>query len=269
MKIAICFFGKHDNKGGFENFYEGYKNINEQILKYNPDIFIHSWKSKYENDVKKEYKITKGVFENQKFKKESNKEKFIKLSMYYSIKTSIGLKNEYEIKNNFKYDCVILTRFDVGSRARFIKFNINDDMNFLYFSTERWKGKGMCDHWVYSNSNNINIFSELLNNLDNYVKDQNYIQYCNGDVFNNHFLYKWHLISNNMVDKICYKYKEYKMKEMRRNINWMNVIEKNLKIKLKKKEKVKNNQTILFNDYYSYYYHIYLTKFKTTSEQIP
>ena len=63
------------------------------------------------------------------------------LSFSYSRQQSIKLKKLYEEENNFKYDCVVVARFDIGQRgkehrqkyyATNINFDTDLDMNFLY-----------------------------------------------------------------------------------------------------------------------------------------
>ena len=56
-------------------------------------------------------------------------EEFVHYSMFYSIWKANELKKEYEKKNNFKYDCVIKSRFDV---ALFDKLDVmNQNLNYI------------------------------------------------------------------------------------------------------------------------------------------
>ena len=213
MKIAICFFGKTVNKGGLKDFEKGFNNIKNQVMQYNPDIFIHSWNSNNSNVLKK-YKPKKILLENPPFKKSNN---FGTRCMFYSIKKSIELKNEYEKQYNFKYDIVLLSRFDISGRADRLVFDINDNMDDIYFSRDFWKNGVIVDHWCYCNSLNMDIISKIFDNIENYIRDKSY-KYG----YNNHLLFQYHLVKNNLIKKIKFKYCEYSKEEL----NHLNLSEK-------------------------------------------
>lgn len=89
-------------------------------------------------------------------------------SMFYSIYQSNKLKCDHELKNNFKYDLVIRSRFDVKLDSA-IDF-INLDKNVITtpigcFDT----ANGYVDCFAIANSTNMNIYSDVYNHLDQYL----------------------------------------------------------------------------------------------------
>ena len=121
MKIAICLSGLIGStaKGG-----KG-KNIDYKITKkyfkknlYQNDIkidyFFHCWKNKFEKDILELYSPKIHKFEKPIIKNNNLTDKeYGAISKNYSNKKSVELKSLYEKKNNFTYDLVILTRFDI------------------------------------------------------------------------------------------------------------------------------------------------------------
>ena len=89
---------------------------------------------------------------------------------------SIKLKSDFEIEHGFKYDWVILGRFDLGSAAHIfrLKFFPNNDKECIYFPQYNQINAGPHDAWLYSNSNNINYMGSLYD----------FLQYEQTDIFN-------------------------------------------------------------------------------------
>lgn len=146
MKIALCVSGQpRFYKKGFEQLS---KNV---IIPNNCDVFLHCWYSEKDvgrymvggpwNDCNNQDIYTKEIPGNlislYQPKKHSLEENFFLdrsldekwktypltngsnlsqslHSMFYSVKKSIKLCEEYEKENNFKYDVIIRTRFDMG-----------------------------------------------------------------------------------------------------------------------------------------------------------
>ena len=111
---------------------------------------------------------------------------FQTLSFLYSRKRSIELKAKHEKENNFKYDCVIIARFDLGTRgkehpqkyyATNINFDKNLDMKFLYSAFWDQMNWGYADHWFYSNSENMDLVGTAYDKaLEYYDKDSDYVK---------------------------------------------------------------------------------------------
>ena len=200
MKVALCFSGQP------RCIDYGYKFINNTILKqYNPDIFIHTWWNndndinrvwnwKHEeckddlnslsdnntlNKIKKLYKPIKMNIEKEYVPKtnlsyikclEGSEFVYNMYSMFNSIYKSNELKKEHEKKNKFKYDVVIRCRFDIALMSH-IDFN-KLDMNYIYtkkYYVPRMKKNPfeVNDHFAFSNSNNMDIYSNVYYNINN------------------------------------------------------------------------------------------------------
>jgi hypothetical protein len=165
---------------------------------------------------------------------------FKTLSFLYSRMKSIELKKKYEQENNIIFDCVLTTRFDVGhvnggtNKTSHLNFDRTLDMNKIYQSNWNQTNAGSSDHWYYSNSKNLDIIGRLYNELKNYLTpNSEYTKWCkegwpisnqndefsdeifkkercknlrvmvndNTILVNNHALYKYHFIKNNMWEE--------------------------------------------------------------------
>lgn len=130
-KTAICLYGivgGTDGKDGmganipFEKCYETNKKYIIDVN--NSDVFMHSWSVDVEDELVKLYTPKKYQFQKQimfdhpqdRNIPETNLYKYQQghraLSKWYSLKRAIELKSEYEKEQGFKYDYVMLTRFD-------------------------------------------------------------------------------------------------------------------------------------------------------------
>lgn len=185
MKVAVCF------SGFFRCLYSNYNNIYENILKnYNCDVFIHTWDKlgcnlyfesdkcnaytiDYINDIIKLYKpIYINIENNDNFKNNLSGLKAYDhrhpqsvYSMFYGIQQSNLYKSEFELLNNFTYDIVIRARTDL----QFInKLNIDD--NYYINIPHTGNFGGINDQFAYSNSYNMNKYSDLYNNIQYYSK---------------------------------------------------------------------------------------------------
>jgi len=147
MKIALCLSGFVGNANkwleGVELDYNyGYKYLNDSILSNGDvDVFIHSYSLEHEKGLRDLYKPVKATFEPNpdfKFRGEISKDDlpspytFCIQSMWYSRKCAVDLAIKHEEENNFKYDFVLLTRFDI---ALFKKFEFEKyDTSKLYIA---------------------------------------------------------------------------------------------------------------------------------------
>lgn len=191
-KIALCLSGQP------RYLEEGFKQLSKIILNYDVDVFIHTWwDDSYVNKVfdfspmntynrtgvweynTKEliqslYTPKKIIIEPQKdFNKHVNvnfeKQSPISLySMYYSILQSNKLKTEYENENNFKYDCVIRSRFDILINTFNLELD-SIDLTKIYVSGEINPYPN--DQFAFSNSKNMDYYSDLFNNIDYYYNN--------------------------------------------------------------------------------------------------
>ena len=251
MKIALCLFGVvggKANKSGNSSCgstdvlniaYNGYKD--QFLSKYDVDVFIHCWDVNLKKEIFELYKPKLSIFEKQKqfltppYVRVNNK--FINdayrrtqnhYSRWYSTKKVIELKHKYELENNFSYDFVLLTRFDLYFQNPIIFEKLNPNIfysapwcyninilgkeipNSTYYN---WKKNympfpisfhkhhhmpnihGIADLWFLSNSSNIDMFSSLFDNLDDYLK---FIE------VSNHKLAMHHLLKTGLHKKHLY-----------------------------------------------------------------
>lgn len=168
MKKAICFSGQS------RFVKEGYESLKRNLHDFeNYDIFIHTWEGPL-NESCKLYKPKKIIIEPQKnvmpsVVKEFSNAHFIHFSMFYTMKESLRLKQEYEKENNFKYDLVIRTRFDI-SLETFIEPEQYSLKQGVY-SPDVCSNPAVISDWFnFSDSDTIDLYSEIYDNLLNYHK---------------------------------------------------------------------------------------------------
>ncbi|EKE03240.1 MAG: hypothetical protein ACD_20C00228G0006 [uncultured bacterium] len=238
-KIALCLYGKYNNRYSLNSGDDGTQYIKDNILKGRKiDVFAYSTDLENEEKIRKNYKdyFKSAVFEPQKTFAEEIEENKIdenlfnpaggqvfrtvanSLSFFYSRKKSIELKQQYEKENNFKYDIVIVCRFDLGQIDKYngyqpykvseINFNEHFDMNFIYSAMWNQMNCGYADQWFYSNSENIDTLALLYEkSLQYFKKDSTYIKAITGglmdsdadDEFSNEFFRPEEFKSKNFV----------------------------------------------------------------------
>ena len=234
----------HDLQGDFKKCFEISSPLyREHIIdKNDTDIFVHSWSTILENEIINTYNPKKHLIEPQiifdipGYVGGDENRTQSHYSRWYSAKKVIDLKNEYEKENNCKYDCVMLARFDLAWQSDLIF----DEYDHKYFWTGMWPKKildgrtlhdleywqlrdthstfdtvwhgyphtddGLLGTWFFSNSENMNNFSRLFDNLNEYTKLGN----CPNDFasqVSNHRLSLYHLKQINLIDnlKFCEK----------------------------------------------------------------
>jgi hypothetical protein len=177
MRVALCLHGNVGMLYTSKNQYKwdqyvdyriGYSHFNKHLFNVNTnvDVFIHSWNTEFEKGIKKLYQPKLSLFEKQKkFNAKGSNEtgtlrKEHMFSRWYSAKESIRLKKEYEIKNNFKYDFVLSTRFDFLF-LKDINFNLFKDKSLLYvpFNDNYMPhNPRIVDYFFFSNSENMDKY---------------------------------------------------------------------------------------------------------------
>lgn len=89
-------------------------------------------------------------------------------SMWYSIMSSIRLKEEYSHCNNFIYDCVILSRFDVCPDK---KIDVSQyDLKNIITRNYDYPRNEVSDWFLFSNNSNMNIIGSIFYYLDYHYK---------------------------------------------------------------------------------------------------
>ena len=226
MRVALCLSGYFNSlKDLTSRGMDGYDHIQRKILSkrqegHTIDVFFHNWEPDSEQLLVELYDPKKYIVENQidfdMIAKENGVDRssidphgqlgswtvnsqsgvgYVGperiLSQFYSVQKSMELKREYEKEHNFKYDCVIKSRFDLGRINRdtsgpgrinpyacqCINFEPEQDMNFLYVANWDLFNEGPADMWYYSSSENMDNFCELYNNaLHEYMKPNSEFQ---------------------------------------------------------------------------------------------
>lgn len=229
MKIALCLHGLFDSlTDGSSKGIDGYEHIKKNILdKGDVDVFIHSWETNKQNEIRDLYSPKTAVFEDQKDFSEMIVERRINtllgmprppqsvLSHLYSVSRSMSLP--YETDEN--YDIVIKARFDLGRINRVtsgpgrnnpypvqcINFKTDIQPGKIYIANWNHFHMGPADMWFYGDSDIMSNFKYLYRDLENqmyigsefhnfaYNIEKNY-----GDLSNAIAFYKWWMIKREM-----------------------------------------------------------------------
>ena len=171
----------------------GYRQYNHHLFSKNEnvDTFLHIRDLDYKEQLLDLYKPKKYLSEEYK---DFDTEEFCKgdsplahqricskaqWSKYYSVYKAVEQKRKYEEENNFKYDCVFITRYDLLSFEDFIFSDY--DMSYFYAPFSIWQMRvaghsvttSINDLWFFSNSDQIDEFSKLFLDMGKYAKDNN------------------------------------------------------------------------------------------------
>lgn len=216
MRLAFCFTGQpRDARNTLKRIKESWCG-NQDV-----DFFFHSWYGKhgvpFRDDVPSDvytddlfdniiselnpvsYHIDEPVqFKNQYedsphwrcFHPKYNKNPSFNIqSQFYSNMKCIELKSKYEEKNNIRYDAVFRCRFDYYFNH---EYKISDyDLNYLHIKNDcKHTEYAINDHLALSNSDNMNIYGDLFNNLQKY--------YSMGVEFNPEVILGFHIYYSNI-----------------------------------------------------------------------
>ena len=166
MRIAVCMYGKiggmagQDGAGESVDAKDCFDSFKKHIIDKNDkiDFFLHSWDVESNMLLRGLYNPIGAIIEEQiVFAKDKLEHQF--KSRWYSTKISIELKSKYEWMNGFKYDCVMVNRYDCIFHSDLI-FN-ETDMRYFWASVSPNRtendvvesdGLHMQDFWFFSNS---------------------------------------------------------------------------------------------------------------------
>lgn len=178
------------------NMYEEFMSKLKFEFEHEIDFFFHFWSDVHNNFIvdtlkPKLYKFEPQIdftpFTDELDMVDKNICKYRPISNYvsyaHSNQIAFGLKNEYEQKNNFKYDLVFRIRFDffilntikfVEHRLEIYKKNLNlaDNIRFFPFFDKK-KLLGIGDLFVFSNSDYMNLFLNQKNDITGAFNDKN------------------------------------------------------------------------------------------------
>lgn len=199
-RFALCLSGQ-------PRFYQrAYQQIKEHIIDVNPniDIFFHCWHqsdgfmtgaSWTQEDVADRfdenipfklinlYKPKNCLFEPQKHDLSLSHKKwedypltngenlaFVTHSMFYSMMMASKLCHDYEKSNDFKYDLIIRTRFDLGILSPLKLDDFTPKENGICYADVCSNKSVMSDLLFWGTSENMKNLCELYNHIDEYVE---------------------------------------------------------------------------------------------------
>lgn len=179
-KVAVIFHGivggvkDRNSEGEYIDFETCSTFIKKNILdQCDCDIFMHSWSTEVEEELVKIYKPKVSLFQPQEHFGHEQKtatdpeigQAFRSTSKYTSLERVLELKRSYENKLGFKYDWVLVLRFDL---VIFTKLNLaNFDNSCFYLCSEpHWAHiaptKKAHDIIFLSNSKNMDEFGTII-----------------------------------------------------------------------------------------------------------
>ncbi len=219
-RIALCLYGLvghegREGKGKVIDYFLPYEfydlNLKDESLQI--DVFIHSWSYNYKNELIKLYKPTEYLFEKprKEFGDIYGEMNFNAVSQLYTKKKTIELKLEYEKKNNFIYDWVFLSRFDICVKRK-VNFNKLDNKKLYLVGPKKHHGKfckcRFCDDLRIDHSINDTIYFSSTQNMDILSKcfDKIKIYYpeFQSDKIDVHIISKKHLSQTSLWNKVDY-----------------------------------------------------------------
>jgi len=168
MRKAISFSGQS------RFILEGLVSLRKNLHNFEEyDIFIHTWKGPLNKDCFL-YDPQGIIIEEQKTVIPPSVEKYsdsalVHFSMFYSMKESLRILSEYEQSNNFKYDLIVRTRFDISleSKIDLESFDLKEGV----YSPDVCANPAVISDWFnFSTSNNIKLYSEIYDNMVSYFK---------------------------------------------------------------------------------------------------
>jgi len=150
------------------------KDIDKKIIElYNPITYSIDSSVEFKNSslsfdesIKKYYK---GALEKPELEPDFRNRQIKNMhSLWYSVMKVNELKKCYELKNDFKYDMVIQTRFDLELKT--IINCLNHNNNSLYYA-EMGQPDGMISDWInFGSSEIMDNYASIFVNIDTYIK---------------------------------------------------------------------------------------------------
>jgi hypothetical protein len=224
--IALCLYGKYNNRLDSEAGDSGFQYIKTRILdEYDPDVFIYSSDLGNKNHIVDMYKpwLVKAEFVKEPNFKLIQYQHGIQSSLFtpieefrtlentlaflFSRSGSIDLMKQYAQTRTESYDWVIVARFDLGQldkvngvhshKVSEIGFVPKLDSSYIYSAQWRQHNIGVADQWFFSSQNNIEILNQMYNwALEKFKPNSTYLStISNGvpdsnsnDQFSNEFL---------------------------------------------------------------------------------
>lgn len=207
------------------------KTIKYNVIDYNKnlgnevDVFAHSWSTDYKETILNLYNPVLSQFEPQEMfgynfdentiQDENATHAFRTVSRYNSLYRANQLKKKYENESGFKYDWVLVIRYDlvIFTPLDLTKFN---NRNFYICSEPYWPDINrihmLHDIAFLTGSNIVDIYSEVIHEFNkppyvNHLHEAHRIAY-----------YKLHAMYSGNMNNIGYAFHRYKDMEIYRMI---------------------------------------------------
>jgi len=205
VRIALCLHGlssESNDKGNPVSFKKSHRYLQQNVLfNRNVDIFFHTWGTS--QDKKKElikiYNPCSFIFEKQIIfdsdRTVPDSHRHSCKSRWYSHMKSVELKRKYEKQNNFKYDFILVARFDLCILTPFEW----EEYSSKYFYSGLWPDgdpDGFQDLWFMAGTDIMDQYSNLYEYIDKYS--------ALGCSTSSHMLAKFHAIQLGMSDRLRY-----------------------------------------------------------------
>jgi len=236
MRIAVCISGQPRTWKTAAKNIKNYFDLPGVTI----DYFIHTWDTNSYRDLndtsdkKMDYKITKEEADEIKNIYNPILMEFEKYdctrfqrwnALFYSFMKSVWLKKKYELENDFEYDIVIKTRFDINFKQEGInafgkplnKFYLHEiyplvgyTCNELFehkFPTE-FNQNHFDDVLFYSDSKTMDIISNIYFWYKNIIKVSEFQAYKNEYISNHEFQYGpgtllYSYLTKNTIHPMC------------------------------------------------------------------
>ncbi len=265
MKVALCLTGLSsglnnktpngqvwNGKNGQRmpvDWKTGFEHYNRHILSKNDvDVFMHSWREDDGSEIVGAYNPVEFKFEPQITFGPPTSKKHITVSRWYSMNKCVELKKLHEINAGFKYDIVMVSRFDLAWNVDVILDRF--DPSFFYVSNwciardkksgkvirhaeyffDGWDKKmaagqmfhehtgwphdksynALADYWFFSCSENMDRFASLYHSMDHYLKI--------GEPSNHEYAWK-HLRRIGLLSKVKFAFHIHDECHLTRNVN--------------------------------------------------
>jgi len=222
MKVALCFYGlvgskvgkSMEKKGDRDEVLENcYESVKEHIIDKNDvDVFFHTWDIEFEKKLVEKYNPKLYKVQKQKIFKEVIKGPKDRVqahySRWYSAREVNKLKLQYEEENNFRYDLVLSTRFDIFWTIDVLFKDFKKDT--IYIPGVRKGGSNwgwpysqsstsIADHWFFGGNTVMDKMSTLYDKMNYYMQHQGCPRGPHG--ISNHMLALHHLKKLDLIDE--------------------------------------------------------------------
>ena len=210
MKVAVCLHGYCGtvSTGDMSTSIRGHRHIVERVQLMNElqddevDYFVHCWQpdkksfidekyspklEHYEEQINFETVAAENGLDQNYFDEGFDRDRTIYnnatiariMSFYYSRCESLKLKKQHEEENEFIYDWVLTSRFDIscrgGDEVNKIRFETSFDLSQIHVPYWNQMNIGYPDMWLASNSSNMDIYSSIYEScFEDFKKDSTY-----------------------------------------------------------------------------------------------